>query len=524
MPALPVWQTIPLFLIIIGFLIVVHELGHFITAKRFGVEAPEFAIGFPPRILTFWKTNGWIRMQGKKIVIPRKLDVPEQVQIGSWVTYKTTQDKGREVLTAIAPVDDESRGLVMASQVQGLDRGTIFTLNAVPFGGYVRMSGEEDPSAPNSLASKPAWQRAIVLVGGVTMNFILAYLIFIALPMWMPSPVFAGSTTVAQVLEGSPAAKAGLRVGDTITTVDGADVRDSREKMASALSNFCDKTVSLGVERLNPRSGVDNLNLQLAPRAGQGSDEPPCVLGIRVTQGIGAKIADVQANSLAAQIGLRPGDALVSVGDYAMLPPNSTSLLLRTEDDLSAYLREHYKVRSVVLVRYVRDSRIQEAKLTIPEGLSADQATLGLGLRMNVPQAIGEASVQMYSAITSVPRAFRDLFTNLTRGNNSGVVGPVGITQIVAEGTPNGGIPFLISLVGVLSLNLAIFNLLPFPGLDGGRLLFVLAEVITRGRKLDPRKEGLIHLAGFLVLIAFILVVSYFDVTRLLAGKSPFGP
>lgn len=523
MPALPAWQAIPLFLLIIGILIVVHEFGHLITAKRFAVEAPEFAIGFPPRLLTLWKTNGSMRLQGKRIVIPRTLEIPEQVQIGSWVTYKTRSEKGRELLTAIAPVDDESRALVMASQVQALDRGTIFTLNSIPLGGYVRMS-EDDPTAPNSLASKPAWQRAIVLVGGVTMNFILTFLVFVALPMWMPSAVFAASTTVAQVLPGSPAANAGLRVGDTITTVNEVDVRDSRDKMASALADYCNKPVTLGVERADVRKGVETLKLQLSPRQRQSEEEPPCVLGITVTRDIGAKVASIQPDSFAARVGLRPGDALIQVGDYSLLPPNSTSLVFRNENDLSAYLRDHYKVRSIVLVRYIRDSRIQQARLTLPENMTAEQATLGVGLRMNLPQAIGEAATQMYAAVTSVPRALRDLVGNLSRGNNTGVVGPAGIAQIVAEGTPSGGLPFIISLIGVLSLNLAIFNLLPFPGLDGGRLLFVLAELITRGRKLDPRKEGLIHLAGFVVLIMFILVVSYFDVSRLLAGKSPFGP
>jgi regulator of sigma E protease len=75
-----------------------------------------------------------------------------------------------------------------------------------------------------------------------------------------------------------------------------------------------------------------------------------------------------------------------------------------------------------------------------------------------------------------------------------------------------------------LSLNLAIFNLLPFPGLDGGRLAFVVLEMLRGGRKVDPRKEGLIHLIGLMVLIALIVFVSYSDVTRWLAGKTPFSP
>src|SRR5262245_6085925 len=121
---LPIWQTIPLFLVIIGVLVVVHELGHFVTAKRFGVEAPEFGIGFPPRLWTFWKQGGWLQIQNKKIAIPRNFSLPDQVQIGSWVLYKTENRNGREILTGITQVENEDRSVTMASQVQGLDRGT----------------------------------------------------------------------------------------------------------------------------------------------------------------------------------------------------------------------------------------------------------------------------------------------------------------------------------------------------------------------------------------------------------------
>src|ERR687886_2633697 len=118
MQALPIWQTVPLFLLILGVLVVVHEFGHFITAKLAGVEAPEFGLGFPPRLFTFWRTKGWIQIQGRKIIIPRNFKLPENLQVGSWVSYKTRDENGREVLTGIDPVDAESRSITLASQVQ----------------------------------------------------------------------------------------------------------------------------------------------------------------------------------------------------------------------------------------------------------------------------------------------------------------------------------------------------------------------------------------------------------------------
>lgn len=523
MQPLPIWQTIPLFLIIIGILVVVHELGHYLAAKRFGVEAPEFGLGFPPRVLTFWKTNGQIEIQGRKILLPKKFILPEQVKIGSWVTYKTDKQSGKEILTAITPIDDESRGLMQASQVQMLDRGTEFTLNAIPFGGFVRMNEDDSSGAPNAFVSKPAWQRAIILVAGVTMNFILAFLVFIGLAWWAPQAASAATTSIVSVIANTPAALADLRSGDTIVTVNGAPVKNDREKMLSELTANCEKPVNLGVERLDPRGVTQLRSLTITPKP---SGDIPCALGVRIAVDVGAKITSVAPGSMAASLGLREGDALVKVGDFTMLPTDGGAFggRLRDQQELAAYVRDFYKVDSIVIVRYLRDGVPHETKVKIPADISDDQANLGLNFHMTLPQAFVEASNQMYTALTSVPRALRDMVANMSRGQSSGVVGPAGIGQIIAEGTPSGGLPFIISLIGVLSLNLAIFNLLPIPGLDGGRLVFVVAEMITRGRKLDPRKEGYIHLAGFVFLLMLIFVVSYFDVTRLLAGKSPFGP
>src|SRR5205085_9637743 len=101
-------STIFNFVVVLTILVLVHELGHYIFARRFGVRVEEFGLGYPPRALTLWRGKGWIKLQGKKIDIPRKFQFPDSVQVGSWVTYKTETQNGREMLTALDPVDAES--------------------------------------------------------------------------------------------------------------------------------------------------------------------------------------------------------------------------------------------------------------------------------------------------------------------------------------------------------------------------------------------------------------------------------
>jgi regulator of sigma E protease len=514
---------LPLLLLMLVVLVVIHEFGHFLPAKKFGVEAPEFGIGFPPRLWTFWKTNGLIQIQGRKIVVPKNFVLPEELTTGSWVTYKTETRNGKEFLTGISPVDDESRGLVMASQVQLLDHGTQFTLNAVPLGGYVRMNEDTTSTAPNAFVSKPAWQRAIILVGGVTANLLFAFIVFTLIAMWVPqlsNP--AATTTLVGVLANTPAATAGLRVNDTIVTVNGIQVRNDRERMIHELTANCQQPVQLGVDRPLPRGGTETVQVELTPRP---TADLPCALGVQIDQDFGVQIGSVKPGSLAEQAGLRPGDALVRIGDFSMIPQSARTVMdLNDDQDLAAFVKNSSRVRTTLIVRYVRAGQILQSRITIPENIPADQADLGLTFHLNAWQAATYAADRMYTAITLLPRTLQRAFSNSISGQPSGVVGLVGMTQILKQTIPDGGALAALSFLIEISLSLAIFNLLPIPGLDGGRLVFVIAEMITRGRRLDPRTEGIIHMAGIFVLLLFILFIFYADVTRVLSGQVPLVP
>jgi regulator of sigma E protease len=104
-------------------------------------------------------------------------------------------------------------------------------------------------------------------------------------------------------------------------------------------------------------------------------------------------------------------------------------------------------------------------------------------------------------------------------GDDPGLAGPIGIAQVTGE-VAKVGISPLFEFTALISISLAIMNILPIPALDGGRLLFVAIEWVRRGKRISPQREGLVHLVGFAILLSFIVIISYFDIVRILNGDS----
>ena len=415
--------TVISFLVVLSILALVHEIGHFIFARRFGVRVEEFGLGLPPRAKTLWREHGMIQIQSKKIQIPRKFVVPDAIQPGSWVIYKTEMVNGKDTLTAIDPVDAESRGLTAASQVQDLDRGTIYSLNWLPIGGFVRMTGEENPSDPRSFAAAAPWKRAVILCAGVTMNFLLAVLIFATIAMvGMPKPIELVSITA--VSPNSPAASAGLKAGDRLLSINGTTVQN-RLDVSRAAFDTGGQQITLEVKR-----GVDNVVVNLTPRVKPPANEGP----IGITMG---------------------------------------AQLLRMET-----------------VSYP----IWEA---IPLGFS---------------QAIDTAG-QIAGGFSRIARV------GVSPGD---VGGPIQIAEITGQAA-QAGLLTLMQFTALLSVNLAILNILPLPALDGGRLVFVVLEMLRRGKRISPQKEGMVHIVGMAILLILMVLISINDVGRIIGRFFPGG-
>ncbi len=409
----------------LSILVFVHELGHYLAAKRSGVIVEEFGFGYPPRLFAFWRTEGLLVVDGEEVTIPRSFRLPKELGLGSLVMVETTTvgNKSRPILGAIEEIDPDDPAAGEARRVDYLDRGTVFSVNAVPFGGFARMVGEEDPSAPGSLASKGKLARIFVLAAGGGLNLVTAVLFFAA-AMMLGAPTVAEpeNAVVSSVSPGSPAEAVGLRAGDLILRADATDIlsiTDLQEHVQAHLG----QTVVLTIER-------EGASLQI---------------------------------SVVPRIDVPPGEGPMGIG----LSPRTV----------------------------IESSPWYEAIWA-----GARQTVTLTGLIFTVP-------VQIVRGL--IP-------ADLARP-----VGPIGVGQLVGDAVQyslDTGWWFpAMQMMGTLSVALAVTNLLPLPGLDGGRILFVIVEGI-RGRRVDPAKEGLVHLIGLALLVALMLLVTWQDLVNPVPG------
>jgi regulator of sigma E protease len=408
----------------LSFVVFVHELGHLLAARRSKVVVEEFGIGYPPRLFTFWHSEGRIIIDGQEIVIPRKFKLPTELRVGSLVLYETAKDaKGRQILVGIEEVDAEEPLAASASSVGLLDAGTIYSVNAIPFGGFCKMLGEEDPEFPGSLASKSKRARIFVLAAGAVMNLLTAVLFFAAaLMLGAPAVADPENAVVNTVAPGSPAEAVGLQPGDIVLKTDDTDVLKMQDLQEYTLAHLGEPVV-LTVQR-----GDELLQITVVPR-----EEPP--------QGEGP-------------IGI-------------VLSPRTTIQKTSWYEALWMGLKE-----VVTLTGFIFTVPVQVIRGLIPVELARPVGPIGVG------RLVGDA-VQ-YSLDT-------------------------------------GWWYPAMQIMGVLSVALAVTNLLPLPGLDGGRILFVVVEAI-RGRRLDPAKEGLVHLVGLLLLVMLMVFITWQDFVNPVPG------
>ncbi len=402
------------FLAMIVVLIVIHELGHYITGKLAGVKVLEFGLGYPPRLF-------------------------------------------------------------------GIKRGeTEYTINAIPLGGFVRLLGEEDPTDPRSLATKPRWVRLVVLGSGAAMNVALAVALF-ALAVSIPREVDISRARVAEVVPNSPAEEAGLQAGDVIFKVDGRDVQNISQlsyRIRLNLGNTIDMTVlrSGGADDGEfvtlPVYARWSTDLYIDP---DGIERPQGPTGITISPAYGA----IQPVTLAEQEELR--------------------LLLLEDLGLSA-TDELPPGESVPTTRLVPFSEQQwewpwEA---IPTGIERSYESILL--------ARNEITSKIKGGIAGSQGGFQ-------------VTGPVGIAQLTGEVVEVAGWVSLIEFAALISMNLAVLNILPIPMLDGGRIVFVLIEFVRGGKRIAPQKEAIVHLVGLVAMLAFAVIITYFDLVRVFSGE-----
>ncbi len=418
---------------VLGVLIVVHELGHFLTAIWLGIKVEEFGIGFPPR--------------------------------------------------------------VFAIRRNGID----YSLNLLPIGGFVKITGENgDSDDPRAFGKAPAWKRIIVLAAGSTMNLLLAILIFAGTSIAGTQQVDAPVTAIGGVIENSPAERGGMQIGDVIVAVNGQPIANDIELRTASRSNL-GKPTKYTVLRDGQR-----VDLTVTPEG-----EPP--LGINLGFALSpVKVGEVRPNSVASQAGLQPGDVIVEV--------NGTPV--NVDAHVTALLGNSKTSPTVVVER--NGQRVGPLTLNIGSG----SQTRSYGFTLDRPlttvyyspaEALGRSLNSTWDVITSIPRGIAQALAGTSQG--PGVAGVVGISQLTGEVAQETGFNGLLTLTALLGISLFMINLMPLPALDGGRLLFIFIELLRGGRRIAPEKEAMVHFAGMVVLLGLMALITFFDVQRLLSGQ-----
>jgi regulator of sigma E protease len=419
------------------------------------------------------------------------------------------QERGHDRAARRADMKVEEVGFGLPPRIWGVRRGeTLWSINAIPLGGFVRVLGEDGKNyEPRSMQAKTVGQRALFITAGSLMNFLTAF-VLIAILLGVQGQA-ENVAYVVEVQPDTPAAEAGWQTGDRFLEVDGRSV-DSATEIVELTNANAGETMTVVLERSGARIETTIVPRENPP-AGQGRT------GIRLDDAPIAQIEvfEIEADSVAAAAGFLPGDIIVESAGQPVT------------DYLSYHLPLLAHAGETVELVVERNGERLTVPVTVPANVGDDEP-LGMTIledvefqRTPVLQIIPQAIEQFFSWIG---RMFDGLVL-MIRGEVplSEVAGPIGMGQLTSEIVTRSAMPLWVTVVNLtvlLSLNLAILNLLPLPALDGGRLAFVVLEVLRRGRRIAPEKEGVVHFVGLVILLTFMFAVAFMDIDRIISGQS----
>jgi regulator of sigma E protease len=423
--------------IVLGFLIFIHELGHFLAAKHFGVRAPVFSIGFGKRLWGF------------------------------------------------------KRG------------GTDYRISLLPFGGYVRMAGEDPseahPDDPGNLLSHPRWQRFIIAFAGPAVNILAALvLLTILYKVHYQRPVYATQAPrIGTVEADSPGAKAGLKAGDVIVRM-ASQTHPTWSNLETNILMSVNQPISLEV--LRHGKVLHTTLVPAAARDGAGyAGIDPCTPTV---------LDSVQPGLPASRAELKAGDRIVGVNG------RETPCFEQFYSAIQASKGKHLVLE---VDRQGRD--FQTSLQPVRENVSGQSRWMvGVAVRMIVVQhlPLGEAIANSFDKNVSWTVLTYDVLKKVITRHMSAreLAGPVGIAQMSGEAY-RMGYSDLVVFVAYISLDLAIVNLLPIPILDGGMILLLLIEAVMQRDLSMQLKEKIVQIAMFLILLVFVFI-TYNDIIRAL--------
>ena len=497
------------FIFMLGLVIFIHELGHFIMAKRAGILCHEFALGFGPIVYSKRKgetlysirllpLGGFVSMAGEEVS-------DELVKVSQRVKLVFDQDDRVDKIVvdpAIPGYDDAQEVLIDYIDLKGVDGGDL-TINGYPVNrdAHYVFRNKTLQIAPydRSFESKTLLERFLTIFAGPFMNFVLALVIFFLVSSIIVGVPRYDSSVIGSVGQGMPAEEH-LEAGDKILAVNGTSV--SRWDEISALMRDAnqDLTVTFEIERDGSVMTVEMVPMLSFFNAGFSAD----------TDADAPVVGSVGENSPADQAGLQAGDELVAIGQTAV---NNWSDVINAIEAR----REGGETTFTVL----RDGETE----TLTIGLFSERFLSGQGVNfIHVQTGIGpeytraffaafpDALANLTGTFTMIFSTLRALFAEAQVGVGD-LAGPVGIFSITSQFVSAGLASFL-TWMAILSVNLGIINLLPIPALDGGRIVFLGYEAIV-GKPVKKEVENSLHFIMFILLMALILFITYNDILRL---------
>ena len=442
--------TIVQLLLVLGLMVLVHEFGHFVVAKWCGVRVEAFAIGF-----------------GKRLV-------------------------GK------------------------IHNGTDYRINALPLGGYVKMAGEipgeETSNDPGDLNNHPRWQRMLIAVAGPVANFLLAlglmtgaYMLHNEVDLYRSGPAVTD-----YISRSTPVAKTGIQSGDTIVHFDSVEKPTWEDILNHAALNP-NQTVAFSYLHDGKRTNT-TLNLPFKGSSDKFTVEAALAMGlVPRMQDTPLQVAATVSGSPAQRAGLEKGDKIATVD----------SLPIRSVQALLAYLSDGHG--KPIILNVLRNG--QPLSLMVkPEMSDSGDGTMGyhLGFRAleppvkveqlsfpNAAKASWEYSKKSSLLIVDVLKGMFERHISV-----KSLSGPIGIGEVVHEAAEAPGWMPLIGTIAGISINLGIFNLLPFPILDGGMIFLLLIESIFR-RDLPMAVKERIYQVAFVCIVLFAAMVIFNDITKL---------
>jgi regulator of sigma E protease len=421
---------------------------------------------------------------------------------------------GHYAVAKLFKVRVEVFSLGFGKRLVGFRHGdTDYRISLLPLGGYVKMAGENPMEArtddPGEFMNHPRWQRFLVAIAGPAMNIILAVAVLTGVYMFRHEypAYFDQPAQLGWIIDDSAAQKAGLQAGDKIKVIQGQSNPTWNDVRYQIFGNI-NQSLAMDVER-----GGQTLHVEMPVRLEKEDVDILQELGL-VPAGPSV-VGRVESGTPADKAGIQVGDEIVAVNEVKVQSGNTIGLAAVLAKSKGQPVR-------LALLRKGQPLTITLTPELLPSDSGKDAYRIGVALpldfhveRLPFGAALNTAATECKKDSSLIFRLLGQLFT--VRGTLKQFSGPVGIMQESGRAAQAGFI-VLLQFMALISLNLAIFNMLPIPILDGGLVLMLLVEAVMR-RDIKQEVKERVYQAAFVFLVLFAAVVIFNDVTKTLHFK-----